>query len=129
MGEQSRCLSWFSHASILGQCILSCCQICPLAFQRFCNMYSIPQYLYSDNAKTSIKGGNILETSLQSKEFQDELEKCEIKHIRISLYSAWVEAAWERLIRVLKCFLYKVTGRARLTYFDLLIVNSRPPNL
>ena len=26
-----------------------------LAFQRFCNMYSSPQYLYSDNAKTFIK--------------------------------------------------------------------------
>ncbi|XP_068204658.1 uncharacterized protein [Palaemon carinicauda] len=61
-----------------------------LAFQRFCNMYSIPQYLYSDNAKTFIKGGNILETSLKSKEFLNEM-KCQIKHIRIPLYSAWVE--------------------------------------
>ena len=26
-----------------------------LAFQRFCNMYSLPQILYSDNAKTFIK--------------------------------------------------------------------------
>ena len=105
-----------------------------LAFQRFCNMYCIPQYLYSDNAKTFIKGGNILETSLQSKEFQDEMEKCEIKHIRIPLYSAWIGAAWERLIRVLKGCLYKVIRRARLTYFELLTtlsnvklaVNSRP---
>ncbi|XP_068215542.1 uncharacterized protein [Palaemon carinicauda] len=105
-----------------------------LAFQRFCNMYSIPQYLNSDNAKTFIKGGNILETSLKSKEFLDEMEKCQIKHIRIPLYSAWVRAAWERLIRVLKGCLYKVIGRARLTYFELmttlsnvkLAVNSRP---
>ena len=105
-----------------------------LAFLRFCNMYSIPQYLYSDNAKTFIKGGNILETSLQYKEFQDEMEKCGIKHIRIPLYSAWIGAAWERLIRVLKGCRYKVIGRARLTYFELLItlsnvklaVNSRP---
>ncbi|XP_068239952.1 uncharacterized protein [Palaemon carinicauda] len=105
-----------------------------LAFQRFCNMYSIPQYLYSDNAKTFIKAGNILETSLKSKEFLDEMEKCQIKHIRIPLYSAWVGAAWEKLIRVLKGCLYKVTGRARLTYFELmttlsnvkLAVNSRP---
>ncbi|XP_068229548.1 uncharacterized protein [Palaemon carinicauda] len=95
-----------------------------LAFQRFCNMYSIPQYLYSDNAKTFIKEGNILETSLKSNEFLDEMEKCQIKHIRIPLYSAWVGAAWERLIRVLKGCLYKVIGRARLTYFELMTTIS-----
>ena len=39
-----------------------------LAFHRFCNQYSIPHYLYSDNAKAFLKGGSILENSLQSKE-------------------------------------------------------------
>ena len=73
-----------------------------LAFQRFSNIYSIPHYLYSDNAKQFLKGGSILEQSLQSEEFRSELEKCNIKHIKIPLYSAWVGAAWERLIRVLK---------------------------
>ena len=34
-----------------------------LAFQRFCNLYSITQYLYSDNAKSFLKGGSILENS------------------------------------------------------------------
>ena len=105
-----------------------------LAFQRFCNMYSIPQYLYSDNAKTFLKGGCILQESLQSKEFKSELERCNIKHIKIPLYSAWVGAAWERLIRVLKSCLYKVVGRAKLSYFELLTtlsniklaINSRP---
>ena len=105
-----------------------------LAFQRFCNMYSVPQYLYSDNAKSFIKGGSILENSLQSQEFQNEMEKCNIKHIRIPLYSAWVGAAWERLIRVLKGCLYKIIGRGRLTYFEFLTtlsniksaINSRP---
>ena len=74
---------------MLGQCILSCCQICPPEILCWLSKdfvtYSIPQYLYSDNAKTFIKEGNIFETSLQSKEFQDEMEKCEIKHIRIPL--------------------------------------------
>ena len=105
-----------------------------LAFQRLCNMYSIPQFLYSDNAKTFLKGGSILETSLESKEFQDEMEKCGIRHIRIPLYSAWVGSAWERLIRVLKNCLFKAVGRSRLTYFELLTtlsniklaINSRP---
>ena len=77
-----------------------------LAFQSFCNMYSLLQILYSDNAKTFIKGGSILESSLQAKECQDELERLDIRHIRIPLYSALVSSAWERLIRVLKNCLF-----------------------
>ena len=100
-----------------------------LAFQRFCNLYTIPQYLYSDNAKSFLKGGSILENSLHSEEFRAELDKCNIKHIKIPLYSAW-----ERLIRVLKSCLYKVIGRSKMTYFELLTslsniqlaINSRP---
>ena len=64
-----------------------------LAFQRFCNMYTLPQIWYSNNAKTFIKGGSILENSLQAKKFQDELERLDIRHIRIPLYSAWVGSA------------------------------------
>ena len=59
-------------------------------------MYSLPQISYNDNAKTFIKGGSILESSLQAKEFQDELERLDIRHIKIILYSAWVGFAWER---------------------------------
>ena len=100
-----------------------------LAFQRFCNMYSLPQILYSDNAKTFIKGGSILENYLLAKEFQDELERLDIRHIRIPLSSAW-----ERLIRVLRNCLFKPIGKSRLSYFELLTtlsniklaINSRP---
>ncbi|XP_066974322.1 uncharacterized protein [Macrobrachium rosenbergii] len=101
-----------------------------LAFQRFCNMYAVPKYVYSDNAKTFVKGGCILESSLVSKEFREEMEQCDIKH----LYSAWVGAAWEKLIRIVKNCLCKAIGRSRLSYFDLLTtlsniklaINSRP---
>ena len=97
-------------------------------------MYSLPQILYSDNAKTFIKGGSILESSLQTKEFQDELERLDIRHIGIHSYYAWVASAWERLIRVLKNCLFKTIGRSRLSYFELLTtlsnikltINSRP---
>ena len=95
-----------------------------LAFQRFCNMYTVPGYLYSDNAKSFVKGGSVLEQSLKSEEFQEELNRCNIKHVRIPLYSAWVGSAWERLIRVLKNCLYKVIGRAKITYFELLTTLS-----
>ena len=105
-----------------------------MAFQRFCNTYSIPQYIYSDNAKSFLKGGLILENALQSQEFEAELEKCNIKHIKIPIYSAWIGSAWERLIRTMKNCLYKVVGRAKLTYYELLTslssiqlaMNSRP---
>ena len=97
-------------------------------------MYTIPQYLYSDNAKSFLKGGSILENSLHSEEFRAELDKCNIKHIKIPLYSAWVGSSWEKLIRVLKNCLYKVIARSKLTYLKLLTslsniqlaINSRP---
>ena len=105
-----------------------------LAFQRFCNKYTIPEYLYSDNAIQFIKSGNLLEEALKSEEFCCELKKCNIKHVRIPLYSAWIGSAWERLIRVLKGCLYKTVGRGKLTYFEMLTtlsnienaMNSRP---
>ena len=105
-----------------------------LAFQRFCNMYSLHQILYCNNVKTFIKGGSILENSLQAKEFQDEFERLDIRHIRIPLYSAWVGSDLERLIRVLRNCLFKTIGRSRLSYFELskslsnikLAINSRP---
>ena len=105
-----------------------------LAFQRFCNLYLIPTHLYSDNAKTFIQGGELLNQSLASEEIIEHLRANNIQHVRIPLYSAWVGAAWERLIRVVKSCLYKIVGRARLTYFELLTtlsniqnaVNSRP---
>ena len=40
-----------------------------LAFQRFCNKYTIPEYLYSDNALQFLKGGQVLQQSLNSEEF------------------------------------------------------------
>ena len=95
-----------------------------LDFQRFCNMYSLHQILYCDNVKTFIKGGSILENSLQAKEFQDELERLDIRHIRIPLYSAWVGSDLERLIRVLRNCLFKTIGRSRLSYFELLTTLS-----
>ena len=105
-----------------------------LAFQRFCNKYTIPEYLYSDNALQFLKGGQILQQSLNSEEFCEELRKCRIKHIKIPLYSAWVGSAWERLIRVLKMCLYKTVGRNKLSYFEMITtlshienaINSRP---
>lgn len=105
-----------------------------LAYQRFCNLYTTPSYIYSDNAKTFINSGDILRDALVSEEFIENLRACNTQHVRIPLYSAWVGAAWERLIRTVKSCLHKVVGRAKLNYFQLLTtlsniqnaINSRP---
>ena len=105
-----------------------------LAFLRFCNMYRTPSVLYSDNAKTFLTSGKILEQAMSSSQFSEHLQKENIKHIKIPLYSAWVGATWERMIRVIKQSLNKTIGRAKISYYNLLTIlsdicnaiNSRP---
>ena len=105
-----------------------------LAFIRFSNLYGIPTHLYSDNAKTFLAGGDILEQVVKSNQFLSKFSRYSIKHIKIPLYSAWVGSCWERLIRVVKSCLYKVVGRVFLNYYQMLTVisditnavNSRP---
>jgi hypothetical protein len=101
---------------------------------RFSNLYGVPSVVYSDNAKSFLAGGMLLEQSLGSSEFAEHFDKDLIRHVKIPLYSAWVGATWERLIRTIKNCLYKVVGRSKLSYFDLLTtlsdiqnaINSRP---
>ena len=79
-------------------------------------------------------GCQVLERALVCDEFKEHFQCYNVQHIRIPLYSAWVRATWERLIRTVKNCLYKTVGRATLTYFELLTVigdvqaaiNSRP---
>jgi hypothetical protein len=105
-----------------------------LAFKRFCNMYSSPNCVYSDNARSLVQGGEILQNSLISTEFSDHLKENQIKHIKISLYSPWVGSCYERMIRVVKNCFYKVVGKHRLEYFEMLtlfsqiknVINNRP---
>ena len=105
-----------------------------LALIRFCNIFGTPSHIYSDNAKSFVAGVNFLHEVFLSSEFNEKISKFNIKHIRIPVYSAWVGSTWERMIRVIKSCLYKVVGRAKLTYFKLLTIlsdiqhsiNSRP---
>jgi hypothetical protein len=75
------------------------------AVVRFSNLYGIPKILYSDNAKTFIAGGNILEKALASSEFAEFFERDQIQHLTVPLYSAWVGASRERTISVVKSYL------------------------
>ena len=105
-----------------------------LALLRFTNIYGIPTHIYSDNAKSFIAGCNLLEEVFTSSEFNDKFEIYHIKHIKIPVYAPWVGSTWERMIRVVKSCLYKLIGRSRIQYFDLLTIlsdiqnaiNSRP---
>ena len=105
-----------------------------LAMVRFCNEYGIPSHLYSDNARSFISGVNVMEKVFTSDEFQEKFGVYDIKHVRIPVYSPWVGATWERLIRVVKNCLKKTISRQKLDYFQLktvlsdiqLAINSRP---
>ncbi|KAG1661544.1 DNA damage-binding protein 1 [Nymphon striatum] len=105
-----------------------------LSFMRFVNLYGTPTHLYSDNARTFLKGGELIEQMTESDEFKSSFVNSSIKHLTIPLYSPWVGACWERLIRTIKVCLNKTIGRSKLSYFDMLtvisdighVINSRP---
>ena len=75
-----------------------------------------------------------MEQVFTSNEFQEKFGVYDIKHVRIPVYSPWVGATWERLIRVVKDCLKRTISRQKLNYFQLktvlsdiqLAINSRP---
>ena len=95
-----------------------------MAFMRFCNLYTIPSHIYSDNARTFIQGGKILQNALASQEFEAKLVELNIVQIRIPLLSPHFGALWKRIIRTVKACLYKVVGKARINYFEMLTILS-----
>ena len=105
-----------------------------LALVRFVNLYGIPTHIYSDNDRSIIAGVNLVSQVFASSEFKEKFDKFNIKHIRIPLYSPWVGATWERMIKTLKCCLAKTLLRVVPSYFRLLTIlsdiqlaiNSRP---
>jgi len=88
-----------------------------LAFIRFCNLFCMPNSLYSDNASSFLQAAGVLQASTVDDEVSEYLTQNNIKHVKIPLYSAWAGAAWERLIRVIKACLYKAVGRKVMDYF------------
>ena len=73
-----------------------------LAFSRFTNVYGIPSHLYSGNAKSFIAGAEILQKALVCREYKANFDAFDIRLVKIPLYSAWVGATWECLIRTVK---------------------------
>ena len=110
------------------------CEHFLLSFSKFCNLYTIPAKIFSDNASTFLQGMGLLSDSFHTNDFSEYLEKNNITHVRIPLYAAWIGTFWERMIRCVKAALAKAIGRGKIEYFSfcsLLIevqnsINSRP---
>ena len=105
-----------------------------LALVRFCNVYGIPEAIYSDNAASFTSGALVLKHVFTSDEFKSAFGTHTIKHNTIPLGAPWVGSIWERCIRTVKSCLRKAIGRLKLDYFRLktvlsdiqLAINQRP---
>ena len=84
------------------------------AFSTFCNCYSVPSIVYSDNANTFLSSLSILNKASLDSDWTDFLASNNIKHKTIPLYSAWFGSAYERLIGVVKSCIYKTIGRRQI---------------
>jgi len=99
-----------------------------LSFVRFCNLFTLPSKVYSDNASTFLQGVGILAESSVDNVFSDYLTKNNVRHVKIPLFSAWWGSAWERQIRTIKNSLHKVVGRKHFEYFELITLLSEVQN-
>ena len=90
-----------------------------LSLVRFCNLYGIPDTIYSDNAPSFSAGTMRLGTILKSDLFKEHFGTQNIQHNFIPLGAPWVGATWERMIKTIKTTLRKSIGRQRLDYFKL----------
>ena len=105
-----------------------------LAFIRFSNRFGVPSAVYSDNAKSFVQAGNIIEQLLTSSEFEEKFRVASITHRTIPVYAAWYGAVWERLIKTVKYCLFKTLGRFTPSFSEFVtflsdiqkILNNRP---
>ena len=95
-----------------------------LSLERFCNLYGVPDVIYSDNFSSFIQTGNILHNAFLSSDFQTFFEKSNIKWIRIPIKAAWIGTFWERQVSSLKKLLYKTVGRQKLSFYQMVTVLS-----
>ena len=105
-----------------------------LAFIRFVNRYGVPSSVYSDNAKSFVQAGGVIEQLLSSSEFEEKFKIASIKHQTIPVCTAWYGATWERLIRTIKLCLHKTIGKMVPHYSEFItflsdiqkVLNNRP---
>lgn len=83
---------------------------CLQSFKRFCDRFTIPIQVMSDNFSSFTQMGRILMNSFEADPFKEFLEKCNIKHVQIPVRAAWVGAAYEVMVKLIKRCLYKAIG-------------------
>ena len=82
-----------------------------LAFVRFVNRYGIPLAVYSDNAKSFLQAGGIIQNLLSPSEFEEKFRTASISPKTIPVYAARYGAVWEHMIKTVKECFAKVIGR------------------
>ena len=95
-----------------------------LAFIRFVNRYGVPLAVYSDNAKSFLQAGSIIQNLLSSSEFEEKFRTASISHKTIPVYAAWYGAVWERMIKTVKECFSKVVGRYTPSHSEFITVLS-----
>ena len=95
-----------------------------LAFIRFVNRYGIPLAVYSDNAKSFLQAGGIIQNLLSSSEFEEKFRTASISHKTIPVYAAWYGVVWERMIKTVKECFAKVIGRYTPSHSEFVTVLS-----
>ena len=84
---------------------------------RFLNKYWVPFHIYSDNTRSFVAGCNLIQQVHIADEFGKNLSTFNIKHLTIPQYSAWFRSVLERLVKTVKCCLYKLVEKQKLSYF------------
>ena len=95
-----------------------------LAFVRFVNRYGIPLAIYSDNAKSFLQAGGLIQNLLSFSEFEEKFRTASISHKTIPVYAAWYGAVWERMIKTVKECFAKVIGRYTPSHSEFVTVLS-----
>ena len=95
-----------------------------LAFVRFVNRFGIPNTVYSDNAKSFLQAGGIIQNLMSSSEFEEKFRTASISHKTIPVYAAWYGAVWERMIKTVKECFAKVVGRYTPSHSEFITVLS-----
>ena len=93
-----------------------------LAFVRFVNRYGIPLAVYSDNAKSFLQAGGIIQNLLSSSEFEEKFRTTYFSHRTIPVYAAWYGAVWECMIKTVNECFAKVIGRYTPSHSEFITV-------
>ena len=110
------------------------CEEFLISLKRFIAARGRPEVIYSDNAKTFIASSQWIKKLRKEEKLHDYLSQHEVKW-RFNLSRAsWWGGWFERMISLVKQALYKVIGRAKLTFIEMqgvlldiqIALNNRP---